>query len=103
MKRTTKSVNGTSFHGITVAATRRELISAIGQPDCASSVEEKSQYDWFCETEDGDVFTIYDWKEYYPHAEDVLIKWHIGARSWAIASQAAAELQVQLTKNNQYA
>ena len=103
MKRTSKDISGTSFHGITVTATRAELIDAIGQPDCMGSIEDKSQYDWFCETEDGNVFTIYDWKEYYPHTEDVEITWHIGARSWAHASQAKSELQYQLTNGKKYA
>lgn len=92
MKRTNKDISGTSFHDITVTATRAELIDAIGQPDCEGSIEDKSQYDWFCETEDGNVFTIYDWKEYYPHAEDVQITWHIGAHSWMVSSQAKEEL-----------
>jgi len=96
MKKSNKELGGTSFHGVTIRSTRRDLIDAIGEPDCLGDITDKTQYEWICETDAGDVFTIYDWKEYYSHDEDVEIEWHIGAHSYIVSSQARYELVYML-------
>lgn len=97
MKKTSKSPAGTSHHGHTIRATRQELIDALGQPDAVGDADEKSLYEWHRETENGDVFTIYDWKEYYHHSAEVQLSWHIGGYSSAAALSAQRELQAWLS------
>ena len=53
---------------------------------------EKSQYEWHFETNDGDVFTIYDWKEYYDHDSNVELNWHIGGHGWMSNATAKEEI-----------
>ena len=59
-KKTYKSADGTSFHGTTIRATVNQLISAFGEPsDDSNTGEDKVNFEWEMETEDGEVFTIY--------------------------------------------
>ena len=97
MKKTSQSINGTSFHGHTIKATRQELIDALGDPHYTDSVDEKSQYEWHFETNDGDVFTIYDWKEYYDHDSNVELNWHIGGHGWMSTATAKEEIGAALS------
>ena len=98
MRNTTHSANGTSFHGHTVSATLEQLIQVCGQPHAWGSADEKSQYDWYMETEDGKVFTIYDWKEYREIDEDEVIQWHIGALDSYKAACGQRELEKALSQ-----
>ena len=93
MKATTQSSNMTSFHGHTFRATVNEIIEFCGDPDsvCNDSGD-KVQYDWVFETEDGRVFTIYDWKEYRLFGPDETIEWHIGAHDSYTASTGLKEI-----------
>ena len=78
---TTKSLNGTSFHGGYIKATYNELFNIFG----------KHHYDdigiisaqWVLQTNDELVFSIYDWKKYnYPiHNKDVEYDWNIGTKT----------------------
>ena len=88
MKLSKKNSSGTSFHGITINATYNELVKAIGKPQYTSTPDDKSQYDWVCETENGTVFTVYDWKEYRNFGDDEKIEWHIGAHDKQKSSDA---------------
>ena len=64
-KKTNSSVNGTSFHDVAILASVQDLIKALGEPTIQDNTgEDKVNFEWDCETEEGDVFTIYDWKEY---------------------------------------
>jgi hypothetical protein len=66
--------------GITVKATVNQLISAFGEPsDDSNTGEDKVNFEWDMETEEGEVFTIYDWKEYRMIDVDEKIEWHIGS------------------------
>jgi len=93
MKRSDKEANGTSFHSHEIMLTRHMLISKIGEPDYYGDHNDKVQYEWICETEDGDVFTIYDWKEYKPYNEWTPINWHIGGHKESVTEQALTELK----------
>jgi hypothetical protein len=75
-----KNISGTSFHGQTIKATYNELVEALGGPPQYTNGD-KSNYDWTCETNDGTVFTVYDWKEYRKFGDDETIEWHIGSYS----------------------
>jgi len=93
MKRSDKNANMTSFHGHDIMLTRYMIESKIGEPNYTGDSEEKVQYEWICETKNGDVFTIYDWKEYRDYNEYTPIVWHIGGHSKGITEQALTELE----------
>ena len=78
----------------------KNLLQAIGEPEYYFSADEKSLYTWVMETEDGTVFTIYDWKEYRRIKDDEVITWHIGGFNRAQTERAAAELESALALNS---
>ncbi len=91
MKQTTKSANGTSFYQTVIKATIEELTKVLGEPE-TGGIEDKVTHEWTAETEDGDVFTVYDWKEYREFEPGEKIEWHIGGKSWTVTEQARIEL-----------
>jgi len=94
-KLTTQSGNGTSFHGETINTTVSRLIEVIGEPQGQDNTgDDKVNFDWNCECEDGDVFTIYDWKEYRSIGLDEYIEFHIGSKDKLTSMKAAAELNM---------
>ena len=97
MKKTNQSANGTSFHDTTFTATVAELRKILGEPQCEQNDgQDKCNFDWTMETEDGTVFTVYDWKEYRRLEEDEEIEWHIGGRSRLDTEKALTEIVVDL-------
>jgi hypothetical protein len=93
MQKTNQSPNGTSFHGDVFNASVSDLRKILGVPDDANnSGEDKVNFEWTMETESGDVFTVYDWKEYRVLDEDELIEWHIGGHSGGVTSEALNEI-----------
>ena len=48
------------------------------------------------ETDEGNVFTIYDWKEYRKISDIEVIEWHIGSFSKSTSIAGAHEVQKQL-------
>ena len=92
-KLTTKSAGMTSFYDTTIKTTLSKLIMALGEPQCLINDGcGKTNVDFECETENGDVFTIYDWKEYRKLEMDEIIKWHIGAFSRLVSLDAKEEV-----------
>jgi hypothetical protein len=92
-KLTEKSANGTSFHDTTIRTTVNKLVEAVGEAQWGdNSGEDKTNFDWICETKDGDIFTIYDWKEYRSIHRDELIEFHIGGENKLITEKAKREL-----------
>lgn len=101
MRNTNQSPNGTSFHGDTVRATVNQIIAVCGEPEYRGySTSDKSQYDWVMETEFGQVFTIYDWKEYRNFGKDEVLEWHIGADDSYTAGTGATELYSAIEELN---
>lgn len=96
MKKTNQSATGTSFHSCTITATVNELTAILGEP-ITGSIEDKVTHEWEMETEQGDIFTVYDWKEYREIEPDEKINWHIGGKSAGVTIQAQAELITALT------
>ena len=93
VKLTEKSTSGTSFHGTTITTTPQKLIDALGEPQFRdNSGQDKTNFDFDCETGDGDVFTIYDWKEYRPLKMDEIVNFHIGGKTKFITMKAQTEL-----------
>ena len=96
MKKTTKMVSS-SFYNETILATASELINVLGEPEYGrGDVDEKVQYDWEMETDDGQYFTVYDWKEYREFSEDENIRWHIGGIDLEGTKQGKLELLKEL-------
>lgn len=99
MKQTIKQSNGTSFHGIVVEASAEQLFQILGKPRYqGNDGSDKVNFDWVLENEDGDVFTVYDWKEYRPLETDEMIVWHIGGHSEAVTQKALKEILEELSK-----
>jgi hypothetical protein len=96
-KKTYKSTDGTSFFGTTIRATVNQLISAFGDPTMDSNWgDDKVNFEWEMETEDGEVFTIYDWKEGRPLGLDEYVVWHIGAMNKSVCNTAEDEILEKL-------
>ena len=78
IKKTNKSLDGTSFHGATFSATLADLQVILGAPNNCGDHHDKVQNEWELELEDGTVFSVYDWKEYRRYTDKETIEWHIG-------------------------
>ena len=97
MKQTDKSANGTSFHDTTFTATVADLRKILGEPQCEQNDgSDKCNFDWTMETEDGTIFTVYDWKEYRPLEENEMIEWHVGGHSGLDTMKALEEIEEAL-------
>ena len=96
MKKTNKSASGTSFHDTVITTTVNELIRVLGDP--SYEMGDKSNFEWVCETIDGDIVTIYDWKEYRSIGEDEEIEFHLGGRNLITTLDGKDELLRLLEK-----
>jgi hypothetical protein len=103
MKKTFKETGGTSFHDTVVRTTVHTLTKLLGKPTYSGNDgEDKVNFEWEMETDNGDVFTVYDWKEYKVLDEHEIIDFHIGGNSKAITEQAKNEIYNAL-ENRKYA
>ena len=91
-KKTYQLTDGTSFHGVVIRATVNQLTKAFGEPYNNNTGEDKVNFEWEMETDEGEVFTIYDWKEYRPLGRDEFVTWHIGANSKSVSNDAEREI-----------
>jgi hypothetical protein len=97
MKQTNKSANGTSFHDTTFFASVSDLRKILGEPYSEQNDgSDKCNFDWVMETEDGTIFTVYDWKEYRPLNEFEGIQWHVGGHSGLDTMKALEEIEEAL-------
>ena len=97
MKKTNSSTDGTSFQGVTILASVQDLINVLGEPDYRDNTgEDKVNFVWDLETDDEEVFTIYDWKEYRKLDLNEQIEWHIGSHSRSISGDAQYEVMREL-------
>ena len=92
MKPTNKSLNGTSFHMSTVSATVNQLKQVLGEVRYTGDFDDKVQNEWLMELKNGDVFSVYDWKEYKQYSNDDVIEWHIGGHDRTITERAKQQL-----------
>ena len=93
MKKTEKSVNGTSFHDVVINSSINELTQVLGEPSYIGDYEDKVSVEWVCELEDERVVTIYDWKEYRSIGKDEVIEFHIGGMNKLDTIDAKLELK----------
>jgi len=99
MKPTTKSTGNTSFHDSTIVATVNQLKAIMGEPTFAENYGDyKVNFEWDMETETGDVFTVYDWKEYRKLPLNQKVCWHIGGKDRRITEIAKHEITLALCK-----
>lgn len=97
MKKTNQSTDGTSFYDVTFKASVQDLINVLGEPDFSDNTgEDKVNFVWDLETDDEEVFTIYDWKEYRELDLNEQIEWYIGSRSRHISGDAQYEVMREL-------
>lgn len=96
-KKSNQSTNGTSFQDVTFKASVNQLTNVFDEPDYGYNTgEDKTNFEWEMETDNGDVFSIYDWKEYRELNLDETIEWHIGSNSRSISSDAQYEVLREL-------
>ena len=101
MKATRKSASGTSFFNHTIRASVSDLRQILGLPVYdENDGEDKVNFEWVMETESGDVFTVYDWKEYRELKETDIVEWHIGGKDESINNEARTELESALSLKN---
>lgn len=99
MKKTNKSTGNTSFHNTEIDATPNQLKKIIGDPQhICNDGSDKTNMEWEMETETGEVFTIYDWKEYKPLKPNQTYSFHIGGSSSRVTEKAKEELLNALRK-----
>ena len=97
VKKTTSSTDGTSFQDVTFKASVNQLINVFGEPTIQDNTgEDKTNFEWDMETDNGDVFSIYDWKEYRKLDLNEQIEWHIGSHSRDISGEAQYEVMREL-------
>jgi len=98
MKKTNKRVSGTSFHDSIVTASVDQLIQVLGEPNEDSNTgQDKVNFEWEMELESGEVFTVYDWKEYRMLRTDEMIEWHIGGFNGTVTDLAAEQINQALS------
>ena len=96
-KKTYKDTDGTSFHDVVITTSVANLTKIFGMAHyCDNTGECKVNFEWDMQTDEGNVFTIYDWKEGRPLELDEPVEWHIGAKSRSIASDASYEILREL-------
>jgi L-ascorbate metabolism protein UlaG (beta-lactamase superfamily) len=99
VKLSKKDAAGTSFHDVTVTATPQQLLDLLGPAQWGDNDgRDKTNFGWVCETADGIIFTIYDWKYYRALDLNEEVMWHIGGRSFFQTHEAAEVLQLALQK-----
>jgi hypothetical protein len=82
MKKTNKTADGTSFHNVTIKSTINILTDTLGHPQYYQNTgEDKVNVEWICETESGNVVTIYDWREHRTIGVDEEIEFHLGGHN----------------------
>jgi hypothetical protein len=97
MKKTSKSSVLTSWHGGKVLASVAALRRVLGEPVYEQNDgEDKVNFEWEMETEQGELFTVYDWKEYRPLREDEPIWWHVGSHQPYTSAKAVEEIEAAL-------
>ena len=90
-----KSNSGTDFADKTFKSAISKLTQTFGEPqyNTNSNFAWDMFFCWTCETEAGDIFTIYDWKEENKPEKFDVISFRIGAKNKRIGKIAIYELK----------
>jgi len=99
----TKNFKGTwssSFHGHEVLTTPKKMIALAEKHDAkfwnGNTGEDKSNFDFEFLNKDGNLFTVYDWKEYRKLSLNERVDFHIGAATSKVARESYYELVDEL-------
>ena len=84
---------GTSYFGVSIFATARELEEALWTPKEGDGF--KTEIEWHGQLKDGTPFTIYDWME-GKIDKDFEIEWHIGGFTKLGTLKALEEINKRL-------
>jgi len=88
---------GSSWFGDLIVTNYPKLIEILGRPTFDDNTgQDKVNMEWVCESREGFVFTIYDWKEYEPLNEEYEYGFHIGGFSEKQTKIAKAELELMI-------
>ena len=72
-------VSGSSFHQDVIFVTPNELRHILGEPAYEQNDgTDKVNMEWYIQMNDGNMFTVYDYKEYKPLHPNGRVEWHIG-------------------------
>lgn len=82
------NANGTHLLG-TITMPCFEIEAALGKPQTGDF--DKVQAEWLIQFEDGQVATIYDWKENKPYWD--VTEWHIGGNNAEIVERVLSILK----------
>ena len=75
----TDRISGSSFHSDIIFATPNELRHILGDPAFETNDgTDKVNMEWCMQMPDGNVFTVYDYKEYHILRPNEQVEWHIG-------------------------
>ena len=98
-----RAANGTSFFGrvgwFTVNQLKKVADDLGAEYFEDNDGNEKSNYRFKFMTEEGEVFTVYDWKEYKPLDPTVSYEFHIGGFSKEATHNGFAELFLVIVDN----
>ena len=91
----TDRINGSSFHNDIIFATPNELRHVLGEPTFETNDgADKVNMEWCMQMNDGNMFTVYDYKEYHVLHPNEQVEWHIGGHdrfSTHLAKQLLSE------------
>lgn len=75
-------VNGSSFHMMEVVASPELLTEVFGKAAYDENYgDDKVNMEWTFSDDEGNPFTLYDWKHYHPLDMGSRVHWHIGSRT----------------------
>ncbi len=96
MLRQPKQFGRSSFHGTTITLTPRQLINYCEKNNIDywdnNTGEDKNNFDFDFETEEGVYFTVYDWREHRKLDLDERVEFHIGGSSRSDTTSAYFKL-----------
>lgn len=93
MKQTSQSAIGTKFYGTILVATVNDLKKVLGKPLYQHNTgDDETNFEWISETNDGQVFTVYDLNENHPLSSTEDVRWRIGGKNHYITMQAHEEI-----------
>ena len=96
-KQTAQSPIGTSFHDTVINASVNDLTKVLGKPYMHKNLgDDKTNFEWRMELNDGSVFTVYDYKEYRVLDQREIIEWHIGGLNCLVTEGAKAFIKEAL-------
>ena len=101
MRPTNKKHSGTSFYDEVIHSTLKKLREVIGDEDTDfKSGDNKVRYHFTRELDNGDVITIYDWKEYRNFDENEIISWHVGGFNKRSTMNARYQIEMLIYNGN---